>query len=139
MGMVLLTLFSVVWYSVMRRIAGRAASQGTARGLSLAPLRERIVLYRKWLVLGGFFLAIAGFLPMIANRIAPIAYIGTLKRLAIPIGVFASARWFHERVPPGRWITTAIITTGAMILVLDGTHAKVVDLIDQLFSHSVVP
>ena len=123
-GMILLTLFSVAWYFVMKR---RAVSIQ-----SLPPLRERLLRHRKWLVFAGIFMSMACFLPMIANRLAPIAYVGTLKRLAIPLGIFVAARWFRERVPMGRWVTTLVITSGAMILVLDDTPAKIFDFLEHL-------
>lgn len=127
-SLTLLTSFSVFWFFVMRRMS--APNAGIDQGMP--PLRERIRLHGKWLVARGACLSMAGFCPMIANRLAPIAYIGTLKRLAIPIGAFIAKRYFHEKVPLGRWVTISMITTGAVILVLDGTPARVVDLLDQL-------
>lgn len=123
-GMASLFLFYVVWNRMTARSVGAS---------SLPPFRERIRLHGKWIGWRGLASLAASFLPMIANRLAPIVYVGTLKRIAIPIGVFMAARWFREKVVAGRWITTAIITAGAMILVFDGTPAKIVDFLDQLF------
>lgn len=119
-GLVLLTGFSVIWYLMQK-----------TSPTSMVPLKKRLALHRKWFVFSSLAMCVACFLPMIANRLAPIAYVGTMKRFAIPIGVFISAKWFREKVPFGRWITATIITAGAVMLVLDDTHAKVFDFMDK--------
>lgn len=134
-GLALLALFAVAWYVMKNAARNGAATLGMSPTELNRSFRERITIHWRWLVLSGFCMSIACFLPMIANRLAPIAYVAAMKRFATPIGVFIAAQWFREKVVAGRWMTTAIITAGAIILVLDDTPAKVFDFVDRFFAN----
>lgn len=121
-GSLLLTAWSVLWHRWKR-----AAEQANH---PLTSLSYRMAHQPGLLVLRGFTQALAVFCPMVANRLAPIAYVGSLKRLAIPIGVLMSQRLFSEQVSRGRWMTISIITAGALLLAFDNTPAYLVDVLD---------
>lgn len=121
-GSLLLTGWSMLWHR-WKRAAEQAAQP-------LAPLSERLAKQPGLLVLRGITQALAVFCPMAANRLAPIAYVGSLKRLAIPIGVLMSQRLFAEQVSRGRWVTVTIITIGALLLAIDNTPAYLIDVLD---------
>lgn len=70
---------------------------------------------------------------MIANRLAPVAYVGSMKRFSIPIGVFVAQRYFGEKVSSGQWLAIIIITAGAIGLAFDPTPAKIIDLTSYWF------
>ena len=107
------------------------ARRSVSRDAVLEPLALRLHKYWHWLVVKGLMQISCVCMPMIANRYAPIAYVGSMKRLSIPSGVFLSQLFLKERVIPGRWATVTIITVGAVLLVVDGTPAKIVDLLDN--------
>src|SRR3989338_8498892 len=63
-----------------------------------APLRDRLRLHKWKMVLIGTFYAIPFIALGVAFRLAPIAYVGSLKRLAILIVVFGAVWYLREKV-----------------------------------------
>lgn len=76
-------------------------------------------------------LAAVPFLALgLAFRLAPISYIGSLKRLAIVLTVLGGIWLLKESSGARRMFLALVIVSGAMLLVFDPTHAVVLDSLD---------
>jgi len=62
-----------------------------------------------------------------AFRLAPVGYIGTLKRLYLPILLIFSVLFLGEKKAKLRIMPNSLITVGAVFLAFDGSFAKLVD------------
>lgn len=85
-------------------------------------------IFQKWpLLLGaGVFLGLNEVLIGTAFRVAPVAYIGSLKRLSI-IFVILLSWWFLREVKAKRRLFPALLVTGgAGLLATDGSMASIV-------------
>lgn len=96
-----------------------------------APFTERFRKY--WIQITG--VGVCFGLPFvllgIAFRLAPVAYVGSLKRLSIPLTLML-AWWVLGEMKKSkrRFLTGGLIAAGAIILALDPTQAVLVDNLD---------
>lgn len=81
----------------------------------------------------GLGLAVGDGFAAAAFRLAPIAYVGALKRLAIVFGVLLSWVFLREERAKIRLMPATLVTGGAILLALDGTARVVVDWAETLF------
>src|SRR3989344_2301681 len=72
-------------------------------------------------------------LPLLAFRLAPVAYIGSLKRLWIIVAVLLAWMILGEKKALRRLIPATIVTIGAVILVFDPAQEKIIQHAFQLF------
>ena len=84
------------------------------------------------LLLGGFYGLHVVFV-MTAFRLAPVAYIGTLKRFSIVIVALLAWWLLGEIKVKHRLWPILVITAGSLCLAFDGTIPKFIDLIDKHF------
>lgn len=82
-------------------------------------------------LLCGLSLAFGDGLAAATFRLAPIAYVGSLKRLSIILGVLLSWVFLREEKAKIRLLPVTLVTVGAMLLALDGIATVVVDRIEQ--------
>ncbi len=73
----------------------------------------------------------------LAFRLAPISYIGSLKRLAIVLTVLGGIWLLKEASGARRIFLALVIVSGAMLLVLDPTQAVVLDSLDAYIARLV--
>ena len=66
----------------------------------------------------------------VAFRLAPIAYIGSLKRLAIVLTVIGGAWLLKESMGTRRTALACIIVTGAVLIAFDPTPAVILDSVE---------
>lgn len=85
-------------------------------------------------VLLGLFWVLHVLFVMTAFRLAPIAYIGSLKRLSILFTVFLSGLVLRERKATQRIWPAFVITAGAMLLGLDKTAGRVAIRAEQILA-----
>jgi len=95
-----------------------------------APLRDRLRLHKWKMVLIGTFYAIPFIALGVAFRLAPIAYVGSLKRLAILIVVFGAVWYLREKVSMLRIVCAIGATIGAILIGFDPSPAVVQDSAD---------
>lgn len=89
------------------------------------------------LIAYGTVLAVPFITLGVAFRLAPIAEVGSLKRLAIFFTVIG-ARWFlGEKVSMRRLLLASIIVTGAVFIALDPTPGAVLNSFDAYVGHIV--
>lgn len=70
---------------------------------------------------------------MTAFRVAPVAYIGSLKRLTIVVTVILSAWLLGEKKAKQRLWPSFVITAGAVLLAFDPSTAKIMESIEKAF------
>lgn len=80
----------------------------------------------------GLFYGLHVIFVMTAFRVAPIAYIGSLKRLSIIITILLAWFFLHEVKAKRRLWPAAAITLGAMLLAFDGSIGAVIERTQQL-------
>ena len=96
------------------------------------PVWERITKYWPLLSLMGIFYALHMVFIISAFRLAPVAYIGSLKRISIFITVLLAVFVLKETKMSWRRIGLAsIIAVGAVLLALDPTQAVVLNSLDD--------
>lgn len=74
------------------------------------------------------------FLPLLAFRVAPVAYVGSLKRLGIVVTVLLAWLFLGEARAPRRLIPALVVTVGAIILFLDPASTKIVEAAQKFSS-----
>ncbi len=91
----------------------------------LPPLRQRLRQHTIPILVQGVLWGLHYPLFATAFQLAPVSYIGSMKRLAIMVTVLLAAMYLGERATARRRIITAsIIVAGAVCLALDPTQAK---------------
>ena len=83
------------------------------------------------MLLCGLCLALGDGLAAATFRLAPIAYVGSLKRLSIVLGVLLSWVFLREEKAKIRLLPATLVTGGAALLSLDGIASVVIDRIEQ--------
>ncbi len=95
-------------------------------------LRERLKKYWRQISLLGISFGLPFILLGIAFRLAPIAYVGSLKRLSIPLALIFAVLVLGEKTnSKRRFFTACIITCGALILAFDPTPAVLVNNLES--------
>lgn len=84
------------------------------------------------ILLCGLSLAVGDGFAAAAFRLAPIAYVGSLKRVSIILGVLLSWVFLREEKARVRLPQATLITMGAVLLALDGIANVIVDRAEQL-------
>ena len=96
------------------------------------PVWERVTKYWPLLSLMGIFYALHMVFIISAFRLAPVAYIGSLKRISIFLTVLIAVFVLRETTMSWRRIGLAsIIAIGAVLLALDPTQAVVLNSLDD--------
>ena len=91
-------------------------------------LRERLRQYWPQVMGVGILFGLPFVLLGVAFRLAPIAYVGSLKRLSIPLTLILAVWVLGEmKSSKRRFVTGGVITAGAVILALDPTPAVLID------------
>lgn len=110
-------------------VFAKGSKQGTASG----GFRERFWRFCPQITSLGIIHAAIFISITTAFRLAPIAYIGSIKRLSIFLTV-VFAVWFlgEKKSAKRRVLLASVITTGAMLIMFDPTQAVVVDSADEL-------
>lgn len=104
----------------------------------LPPLWTRVRSYWPQMLTAGIFFGTPFILITTAFRLAPISYIGSLKRLSIPLTMLLALWFLGERTSSKRrLITGAIITAGAVILTFDPTPAHMIGSLEDLLQRMV--
>lgn len=118
-----LGMLALVYAIVLRRTA---KDEG-----HFTPFVERLRLHWRPLALmcGGF--ATPFIMLGVAFRLAPIAYVGSLKRLAIVLTVMGGVWLLRERAGGRRITLTVVITAGAMMLAFDPTPGVVLNSLED--------
>lgn len=98
----------------------------------ITPLSVRAKMY--WLPIGaiGILYGLHVLFVMTAFRVAPIAYIGSMKRLSIMLIILLSWMFLGETKAKKRLWPAGIITLGAILLAFDGSIARLVDNANML-------
>ncbi len=92
----------------------------------------RLKKYWKQITALSIFYGLPFILLGVAFRLAPIAYVGSLKRLAIPLTLIFAWWFLSERTNSRRrFITGGLIATGAVLLAFDPTQAVLIDNSDE--------
>ncbi len=91
--------------------------------------------WRYWLpvVAAGAVFALVVLLPLIAFRFAPVAYVGSLKRLGILATVILGWLFLGEVKAKRRLIPATIVVIGAMLLFFDPASRKIVEAAAETF------
>lgn len=100
----------------------------------VATLGERMKKYRLPVISMGTLFGLPFILLGVAFRLAPIAYIGSLKRLSIFFTVILSVWILKESQNKRRTLLAAGIVAGAMLLAFDPTQAKVLSSFNEYLS-----
>lgn len=98
---------------------------------------ERFKVYWKPAAIMGILFGLPFILLGVAFRLAPIAYIGSLKRLSILLTVLLGAYFLKESFAFRRTILAGGIVVGAMLLAFDPTQAKVLNSLDAYTAHVI--
>ena len=114
---IILTTTFLILYSVVRK-------KETA---SLLPLGVRLKAHLLPILLIGIFYGFHVVFIMTSFRLAPIAYIGSLKRLSIPLIIFLSWIILKEKKAVRRLWPASIVTFGALLLAFDGSMGRILD------------
>ncbi len=99
------------------------------------PLWERLDAYRWHLILLGAIFAIPFVLLGVAFRLAPIADIGALKRLAIVLTVVGGVVLFGEKSGRRRIFFATVIVAGAILVAYDPAPAVMLDSLDAYIEY----
>lgn len=89
---------------------------------------------RSAMILLGIFYGLHAVFISSAFRFAPVAYIGSLKRLSIIATIVLSILILKETKANKRFWPAVVITAGAIMLALDGVLGRVVDIIHTSIS-----
>lgn len=102
------------------------------------PFLVRFKLYWRQMVGMGVCYSLPFVLLGVAFRLAPIAYVGSLKRLSILLTLIL-AMWLlgEMKTSKRRMVTGSIITLGAMILAFDPTPAVLINNLDEYLKRIV--
>lgn len=87
--------------------------------------------HKKLLLAVGIFSVLHVVLMGLAFRLAPVAYIGSLKRLSIVVVVILSIFILKETKAKKRLWPAMIVTLGAMLLAFDGGIEHIISLIEK--------
>lgn len=102
-----------------------------------APFRERLSREWKAMVALGVLFAMPFILLGVGFRLAPIVYIGSLKRLAIVITVAGGVWLLREPSGTRRIFLACVVVAGSMLIAFDPTPAVVLDSLDSYIRHIV--
>lgn len=122
---VLLTLCFVAMNPFMRR--EKKLENGEVASSKLGRMAIIVIL------LCGLSITLGDGLAVAAFRLAPIAYVGSLKRLSIIFGVLLSWVFLREEKAKVRLIPAALVTVGAILIALDGTAARLISHVEMFF------
>lgn len=130
MGVTIELMGLTMFFLLMHRIAPSRIER---------PWSERFRKYWPQILCTGMFFGLPFILLGVAFRLAPIAYVGSLKRLSIPITLLL-AWWILGEMKQSkrRLVTGSIIAIGAILLTLDPTQAVLVDNLEgylKRFTH----
>jgi drug/metabolite transporter (DMT)-like permease len=113
----------VIWFFVLGMVF--LPWMEVRRQEKLPPLGVRLRKYAVPIVGQGILLGLGQVLFATAFRLAPVSYVGSLKRLAIMVTVMLAVIYLGEKTHASRRIITAsIITAGAICLAFDPTQAS---------------
>ncbi len=125
-----LGVLSIVYALLTRRAP--AKDEG-----NFAPFPHRFGRNWRSLVTLGVLFAAPFVLLGVGFRLAPIAYIGSLKRLAIVMTVIGGVWLLRERAGKRRIVLACVVVAGSILIALDPTPAVVLDSVDAYLKHIV--
>ena len=102
-----------------------------------APFLERFRRGWRRMIWLGILFAVPFILLGIGFRLAPIAYIGSLKRLYIIVVVLGGMWLLRESSGVRRTLLACIVVAGSMLIAFDPTPAVVLDSLDAYLKHIV--
>lgn len=102
-----------------------------------APFLRRLQKEWEWMAGLGVLFSVPFILLGVGFRIAPIAYIGSLKRLAIVITVVGGVWILRESSGTRRILLACVVVAGSMLIAFDPTPAVVMDSLDSYIRHIV--
>jgi len=102
-----------------------------------APFLGRFRKEWKQMMWLGILFAVPFMLLGVGFRLAPIAYIGSLKRLAIVITVVGGVWLLRESSGVRRFLLACVVVAGSMLIAFDPTPAVVLDSLDAYLKHIV--
>lgn len=124
-----LGVLACVYAAVFKRTAKEEGAFG--------PFRVRIREHAASFISFGFAAGLIWILLGVAFRLAPIAYIGSLKRLAIFLTVAGGIWLLGEQSGVRRMLLSAIIVVGAVLIAFDPAPSVVLDSADAYLRHLV--
>jgi uncharacterized membrane protein len=99
----------------------------SASATAAGSFKERLRAHRVKFVGMGVAFGLHYLFTSAAFRLAPVAYVGSLKRLTIVMTVLVAWVYLGEKKAPRRLIPTIIVTVGAILLFFDPAAKKIVD------------
>ncbi len=102
-----------------------------------APFLGRFKKEWKWMTGLGVLFAVPFILLGVGFRLAPIVYIGSLKRLAIVITVIGGVWLLRESSGRRRVSLACVVVAGSMLIAFDPTPAVILDSLDAYLKNIV--